>query len=128
MDRGPRASLAALALSAVTVVASAAFVPPRLRLGSYSLTCNTVLHRHDYDFIATPMCRIAGAYRLRASLAIAALLAVLCLVPLLLEQRGLSRPKPAYLAWASATVLVAVVTIGLLAGVGARFQQVFLDL
>ena len=59
---------------------------------------------------------------------LAALAPVLCLVPLLLEHSRLSGSKPAYLAWASATVLTAVLTVALLAGVGARFQQGYVDL
>lgn len=128
MDRGVRISLAAAGASLVFVLATAAFIPPRVRLGSYSFTCSTVLQRHDDDFLATQMCRIAGAYRLRGTIAIAALLAVLCLVPLVLERIGRPASKRAYLAWASATVLVAVVTIALLAGVGDRVENVYFDL
>ena len=118
----------ALAVCAVTVAAATTLVPPRARFGSYSFVCDWVVTPRPFDPIATPVCEIAGSYRLRATMAIAALLAVLSFIPMLLERTRFSESKPAHLLWASTIVVVAVATIALLAAVGARFEDVFLDL
>lgn len=128
MPPAVRTSVVALTVSAVTVAAATAFVPPRVRLGSYSFTCDTALRHHRFDPIATPICQIASSYRLRATVGIAALLAALSLVPMLLQRTRFAASRPAYVAWGSTLVIVAVVTITLLAAVGARFENVFLDL
>ncbi|HWI03329.1 MAG TPA: hypothetical protein VNT52_05795 [Acidimicrobiales bacterium] len=128
MPSALRTSVVAAALSVATVAATTAFLPPRVRFGSYSFNCNTVVRHHGFDPIATPMCQIVGAYRLRATLAIAVLLAVLSFFPMLLERSRFSESRAVYLLWGSSVLIVAAVTFTLLAAVGERFEDVYLDL
>lgn len=128
MPSGLRASVVALAVSAVTVAAATLLLPPRTRFGSYSFACDSFLRRQPLDPIASAICEISGAYRLRATMGIAALLTVLSFIPMLLARSRLSASRPAHVAWAATVAVVAAVTITLLAAVGARFDQVFLDL
>ena len=125
---GLRTSVVALVVSAATVMAATALVPPRVRFGSYSFVCDSMLTPRPFDQIATAICEISGAYRLRATVAIAALLAVLSFIPMLLERTRFSGSKRVHLLWASTVLVVAGVTITLLAVVGAPFRDVFLDL
>ena len=128
MLSGPRATVVALAISSALVAAATVLVPPRTRLGSHSFVCDSVLTPRPFDPIATAICQMTGAYRLRATVAIAVLVFVLCFIPMLLERTRFSASRPGHVIWASTVVIVIVLTVALLAVVGARFDQVFFDL
>lgn len=117
-----RPSLAALVVSAVFLALATTVVPVRARLEPKVLTCTTVLHHVGDDPMASAICRKAGAYRLRATFGIAALLAVLSLAPLVLSQRA------ELFVWAATMGALAIGSVALLAAVGARWQNVFVDL
>ena len=98
----------------------------RVRLGSRSIACDTVLFAQRDDPIASALCRRAGAYRLRATIGIAALLSVLSLWPIPVER---TRPSARVLAiWALSFVSVIGTMVALLAVVAARYTAVFFDL
>ena len=128
MPSGLRLSIASLLISVVTVTLATAVLPPRVRLGSHSFTCETFLHRERFDPIASALCDRAAAYRLRATVAIAALLAVLSFGPMVLDRRELSQRRLLHLLWGGVVVVVAFTAIALLAVVGARPETIFFDL
>jgi hypothetical protein len=117
-----RSTLVALVVSAVFLVVATTVVPVRVRLEPKVLTCNTVLQHRGDDPIASALCRKAGAYRLRATFGIAALLAVLSLVPLVLRRRA------ELVAWGATMAVLAVGSTVLLAADGIRLERVFFDL
>ena len=122
MSSGARLSLVSLAASAAFLVAATAVVPVRVRLPPSSFTCHTIVRQQGDDSIASALCGRAGAYRLRATFAIAALLVVLSLLPLVLRRRAHR------LVWAWASVTVALISVALIAAVGARWENAFFDL
>jgi hypothetical protein len=125
MTRGSRLSLAALLVGMIAVAVAVVVVPARVRLGSKSFACESLFFPQPSDVIAEAFCAKAGAYRLRASLGVAALLAVLSLLPMLIERDGRSwRP---WATWAVAYLLTTFSTLAILGTVGARHAH-FLDL
>ena len=114
--------MVSLIVSAVVLAVATTVVPVRVRLGTDSFTCPTVVRSQQADVVASAVCEHVGAYRLRATLAIGALLAALSLVPLVVQRRR------ELMAWAGATFGMALLSIGLLALVGGRWERVFFDL
>ena len=117
-----RLSIAAVVVSMVFVTIATAVVPVRVHLEPTSFTCRTVLDREPSDLIASAACRKAGAYRLRATFGIAALLTVLSFLPLVIKRRA------GLFVWAGAMIGVAIGSVIVLAAVGARLEGVFFDL
>ena len=99
-----RLSIAAVVVSMVFVTIATAVVPVRVHLQP------------------TAVCRKAGAYRLRATFGIAALLTVLSFLPLVIKRRA------GLFVWAGAMIGVAIGSVIVLAAVGARWERVFFDL
>ena len=122
MSSGARLTLVSLAAAVAFLAAATTVVPVRVRLHPRSVTCHTVVRQQRDDPITSALCGRAGAYRLRATLAIAALLVVLSLLPLVLRRRSQR------LVWAGVTITVALVSVALLAVAGVRWENVFFDL
>jgi len=126
VTRGARLTIVALTIAVVAFVALIVILPTRLRFGSKVIACHSVVFPQRYDPIASALCKKAGAYRLRASAGIGALLGALALVPILIDR---TRPtRRAFIVWGATFVFVMIIAIGLLATVGARYTSVFLDL
>ena len=107
---------------AVVVVAATLVVPARINLRTYTIPCETFFFRQRHDFVVSALCDRANAYRLRATIAIAALLGALALAPLVLES------TEARAIWAVTFVVIAAATLAILGTVGTRHQTLFVDL
>jgi hypothetical protein len=128
MSIAARLTVAGLLLAAIVVVFGTTVVPTHVALGAGTLRCGTVLHP-DRDSVIAPLCGPAGANHLRATLAIGALLAVLAVVPAVVQWRRPGQNLSLWVAWGLIMLVTAVVGV---AGLGSFVEyapeSVFIDL
>ena len=120
--------MAGLFLAAIVVVIGTTVVPTHVALGAGTLRCGTVLHPDRNSEIA-PLCGPAGANHLRATLAVGALLAVLAVVPVVVQWRCPGRTLSLWVAWGLIMLVTGVVGVaGLGFFVEYTSESVFFDL
>lgn len=122
-----RLTLAGLVVAAIAVVIGTTVVPTHVTLGAGSIRCGTVL-RPDRDIEIAPLCGPAGANHLRAALAVGAILAVLAVVPLVVQWRRPGQHLSLWAAWGVIILVAAVVGVAWLGVVEYAPESVFFDL
>ena len=127
MSVGARLTVAGLGLAVLAVAIGVWLVPPHVSLGAGSIRCGTVL-RPDRSSEVAPLCGAAGANHLRATLGVGGVLAVLALVPLLLDWRRPRRRPALWAGWAAMTLVVAIVGVASLGMVEYTPDSMFFDL
>jgi len=109
MLNAARLSLAGLLVAATAVVVGITVVPTHVTFGAGSLRCGTVV-RPDRNSEIAPLCGAAGANHLRAALAVGAFLAVLALLPVVVQWRW---PGPHLVLWVTwGTIMLLVGAVG----------------
>lgn len=115
MSTAARLTVAGLLLAAIALTLGTTVVPTHVTLGAGSLRCGTVL-RPDRESEIAPLCGPAGANHLRAALAVGAFLAVLAVVPAVVERRRPGRHRALWRAWSMIMLFAAVAGVAGLGG------------
>ena len=127
MTIAARLTLAELLVASVAVVVGTTVIPTHVTFGAGALRCGTVL-RPDRNSEIAPICGPAGANHLRAALAVGAFLAVLAVVPVVIQW---IRPGPhaaLWAAWGVTMLIAAVVGVASLGLVEYATESPFFDL
>jgi len=114
-------------MATTAVVIGTTVIPTHVTLGAGSLRCGTVL-RPDRNSEVAPLCGPTGANHLRVALAVGATLAVIALVPVVVEWRRPGQPRALWTGWAVIMLLAAVVGLAALGMVEYAPESVFFDL
>lgn len=127
MSTAARLTVAGLLLAVIAVVVGTTVVPTHVTLGAGSLRCGTVLHP-DRDSEIAPLCGPAGANHLRAALAVGTFLAVLAIVPVLVQWRRPGRHSAVWAVWGVAILFAAILGVAGLGMVEYAPKSIFFDL
>ena len=127
MSIAARLTLAGLLVAAIAVLVGTTVVPTHVTFGAGAMRCGTVLHP-DRDIEVAPVCGPAGANHLRATLAVGAFLAVLAVVPMLVQWRRPGEHLALWTAWGMIMLVAAVLGVAWLGVVEYTPGSVFFDL
>ena len=127
MSIAARLTLAGVLVAAIAVLIGMTVVPTHVTFGAGAIRCGTVL-RPDRNIEIAPVCGPAGANHLRATLAVGAFLAVLAVVPLVVQWRSPGQHLSLWTAWGVIMAVAAVLGVAWLGVVEYVPQGVFFDL
>ncbi len=126
MSIAARLTLAGVLVAAIAVLIGTTVVPTHVTFGAGAIRC-TVL-RPDRNIEVAPVCGPAGANHLRATLAVGAFLAVLAVVPVVVQWRCPGQHLSLWTAWGVTIAVAAVLGVAWLGLVEYSAEGVFFDL